>query len=464
MRHPPARSPAPGHPSLKSQASLRLAEHLRRHGLGLTAAAIGLIALDHATGWQVSFARIDHEVHTSPLTLCVIGLALAALWQQKPGRNPGGVETALWIACLGLIALFPVSGDFAHWVSPDRALGPMRPNTAFALSAIVLSHLIYMRLPWLGMRLLLIGIVPPIVALNGIALGSGSFHGEMSLTTALATTGLWLASLRRYARVAPLRMFLRHNRAGRLLRAQIGVWLAVDLCVLLGLRVLGLQGTALYPAIHSGEMLLTWGLSFWFSIRFAGLLDEARQTNSVLLGEAERDHLTRLATRRATERHFAHVAQDNTPICAVLIDIDHFKQINDRLGHAVGDQALQWLSDVIRDNMRLTDFAARWGGEEFLVVLNRAPPMSAIVWAERLRSALRNTQRPPGIPAMTVSVGIAASSALMEQGLGELVNNADRALYAAKADGRDCTWFADPDLGLSLRRTSPRRAPVPLIA
>nr|WP_245216371.1 GGDEF domain-containing protein [Sagittula salina] len=194
-------------------------------------------------------------------------------------------------------------------------------------------------------------------------------------------------------------------------------------------------------------------------MEFAGLLDTAQRGQTRLRGEAERDHLTGLATRRAAERHYRQISARAQRFTVVLIDIDNFKRINDRYGHACGDEALAAMAETIRARLRVSDFAARWGGEEFLVFLHGVPTDSGTLWAADLQDALdRRGSLVPGLPMLTVSVGITAHYGAPTPPLDQLVRHADEALYAAKEDGRDCAWFADPEDGYRLRRTTPRPA------
>ncbi|MBP0482605.1 GGDEF domain-containing protein [Sagittula salina] len=453
--------PAPRHLSARHapNPAIRRAEHLRRTGLWATAIAIVLIALDYFTDWQVLLSPIDHSVRTNPFTLVAVGLAAVALLRQRPMQAPTGFVTGCWLGVLGIAALFPLSGPVTHAISPDGNLGRTGWNTALALALIAAGQLAHRLHPRQATHLILAAIVPALVALNGIALGAAEFHGEMSMTSALALGGLWLASLRRIARERPLRLILPDNRPGRLLRRQVGLWLAMDLGLLLVLRAFELQGAAVYPAVHSFQMLLTWMLSFYFSMEFAGLLDTAQRGQTRLRGEAERDHLTGLATRRAAERHYRQISARAQRFTVVLIDIDNFKRINDRYGHACGDEALAAMAETIRARLRVSDFAARWGGEEFLVFLHGVPTDSGTLWAADLQDALdRRGSLVPGLPMLTVSVGITAHYGAPTPPLDQLVRHADEALYAAKEDGRDCAWFADPEDGYRLRRTTPRPA------
>jgi diguanylate cyclase len=123
------------------------------------------------------------------------------------------------------------------------------------------------------------------------------------------------------------------------------------------------------------------------------------------------------------------------PVSLILLDIDHFKRVNDTHGHDAGDAALRILANALREELRGVDTAARYGGEEFAIILPQAGPEGAQVVAERLRSRIERTEV-PGVGCITASLGVAtfpgdASSREL------LVTSADRALYLAKRTGRN---------------------------
>jgi diguanylate cyclase (GGDEF)-like protein len=121
----------------------------------------------------------------------------------------------------------------------------------------------------------------------------------------------------------------------------------------------------------------------------------------------------------------------------LMIDIDRFKRLNDRYGHAVGDHVLQAVGGAIGSAIRDDDVPARYGGEEFAVVLRNPSRAIAIEVAERIRAAVGQLDmRRVGVPAVTVSVGVAVAQD-PDEPIGEIVERADRALYRAKHAGRD---------------------------
>jgi len=141
------------------------------------------------------------------------------------------------------------------------------------------------------------------------------------------------------------------------------------------------------------------------------------------------------------EAEIARAIRTQTPISVALIDIDHFKVINDTYGHLAGDTALRAVTDAIGEHLRGSDVAGRFGGEEFVVLLPRAGEADALIIAERLRTHIATMAIPIGDAAgtrvrLTVSVGIAALDGTARE-LTDLLAAADSALYYAKDNGRN---------------------------
>ncbi len=155
------------------------------------------------------------------------------------------------------------------------------------------------------------------------------------------------------------------------------------------------------------------------------------------------DPLTGLYNRRWLKtmlpRQMHRCAQDQEPMVLLMIDIDHFKQFNDTHGHVAGDQALCTTAKVIQDGVRPGDLAARYGGEEVLVLLPDATLEAAETVAERLRQLVRQAPITMAdgqlLPSITISLGLAR---MEDEGAAEgLLTQADAALYRAKKNGRD---------------------------
>jgi diguanylate cyclase (GGDEF)-like protein len=172
---------------------------------------------------------------------------------------------------------------------------------------------------------------------------------------------------------------------------------------------------------------------------------------------AATDALTGLPNRRAIDDHLkrllAGAGRSLTPMSTILLDLDHFKQINDTFGHERGDEVLAALGALMRSELRGSDFAGRSGGEEFIVMLPDTDRTGAMKVAEHLRQALHSMNVPGVSREITASFGVATypDDALDGETLMRL---ADRALYAAKQSGRDRVE-ATSAAGQGLKRRAP---------
>ena len=154
------------------------------------------------------------------------------------------------------------------------------------------------------------------------------------------------------------------------------------------------------------------------------------------------DALTYLPNRRQVindlQREVLHADRYKTPLTISMLDIDHFKLINDTYGHAVGDDALRELSNILQEHVRTPDIVGRIGGEEFLILLPNSSAQAASEQAMRLCKRIREHGMDlKGNPVhMTVSIGIAEYQ-IGSESWDKLLSRADSALYQAKDNGRD---------------------------
>lgn len=161
---------------------------------------------------------------------------------------------------------------------------------------------------------------------------------------------------------------------------------------------------------------------------------------------ARTDPLTELSNRRWMQECLAREAarRQRTPIplSIILMDVDHFKMINDRFGHDVGDKVLRRLADTFRETVRCKDVIARWGGEEFMVMATDTGLREAENLAERLRHEAGRLRVPP-LEQLSISLGVAEAG--LNEEINRLIVRADRALYRAKSEGRNLTIVATTD-------------------
>ena len=175
------------------------------------------------------------------------------------------------------------------------------------------------------------------------------------------------------------------------------------------------------------------------ALRFSDALAQLRQL-------ATTDGLTGLLNRRAflkrLDDEHDRATRYGQPFSVAVLDVDHFKRVNDRFGHAIGDLALIAVADACRTVVRKPDVIGRLGGEEFALILPATIHMDALVAAERLRSAVAAFSLPPigGAGGLTVSIGLAEFTS--SETAHDLLRCADEALYDAKANGRNLVKVA----------------------
>lgn len=198
------------------------------------------------------------------------------------------------------------------------------------------------------------------------------------------------------------------------------------------------------------------------SARIAALLriraeqDLLHRANQELERQSITDPLTGLFNRRYFEYQLAQelerARRRGDPLALLLLDLDHFKRINDRYGHAAGDEVLRAVAGILRGALRRLDVCARWGGEEFAAIMPNTPPEGVAVVCQRLLRTVRNHQALRSIPLdgaaraaetvrFTASVGVAVHRPPGAAQLGDLFRRADLALYRAKRQGRDRAYL-----------------------
>lgn len=239
----------------------------------------------------------------------------------------------------------------------------------------------------------------------------------------------------------------------------VGACIAISLLVTLVAQLLGGVGfdeLGMGLAIAAAVPLVVATPAIWLTLK---LVDHLAGVRSLLELEIERrgraearlrrlvaeDDLTGLRNRRefvararvalALGRRYRH------SVALLLIDLDHFKDVNDRFGHQAGDRALVRVARILRHELRESDTAARIGGDELAALLPQTTLAAASQVAERVRRAVAEE---PADPPLSVTIGCAAASGPRSQ-LGRLLRAADRALYAAKAAGRNQVFIARRD-------------------
>jgi diguanylate cyclase len=205
---------------------------------------------------------------------------------------------------------------------------------------------------------------------------------------------------------------------------------------------------------QADEMLKpTLRLTTEISHAYAEILHQ--MTHLATFAELRTDPLTGVANRRAFDETLkSMLAQKNrysTPLSLAILDIDFFKQINDKQGHLDGDRVLQELAQLLRGNMRDCDVLARFGGEEFVILMPNTELPAACNLSERIRATVE------GSLSITVSMGVATANG--DENESELIARADAALYMAKKAGRNCVYLHEGTSGRMVGIKSAVRPP-----
>ena len=369
------------------------------------------------------------------LTLCTCcALLSAAVLAAANARDPfPGVQEAMY----GSLAL---AGGFVLQLLREpvgEAFAIVTANALFWLAAIF-THRSCRRftgdttpLRW-----------PPWLLGAGVAIfiayvSLGAPYGVRAITTSLICVALTWPSLRALARDGGL----RRERSRRLM---FGLLLVTAVSLSLRVALLLPQYSEdmhfLSPALErtlafAPSVLLAQGGGL--ALVLMHLERSATQARTLALTDA----LTGCVNRRALEARarsaLAHAARHGQPLSLVIVDLDHFKRVNDTHGHAAGDLALTHAGQLLRDAVRPDDVVARFGGEEFCVLLRDTASEPARIAAERLRAAIAASPvpTPAGPLPLTASLGVA--TARPDEPWEALFHRADEALYAAKHGGRD---------------------------
>lgn len=173
---------------------------------------------------------------------------------------------------------------------------------------------------------------------------------------------------------------------------------------------------------------------------------ELRRVNAQLRQQASRDELTGLWNRRAFKEKLNEILPqiEERHASLLMVDLDHFKAINDVYGHQVGDDVLEHVAAILRRNIRRVDVAARYGGEEFLILVLDADGHYAMNLAERIRYDIESTPDREHISAeVTASIGVVDLRGIDSLSVRSIIEAADRALYMAKESGRNRVFRGD---------------------
>ncbi|MGC8202701.1 GGDEF domain-containing protein [Aliiroseovarius sp. PTFE2010] len=428
--------------------------------LGIVALC-GLIMAGYVLGLEFLYQPVPDLPGMHPLTtLLIAGLALVQYCYvpMRPMATP--CKIVLWtVLALALIRLFEiVSGVTQVGLSPalDQLLGlnaqtgpsaSTGMNTVLATLCIAGSYVLRRR--WSGLAFFMATLAPmfPLMGLVGHSFQADSFYGEMPSPTALLLLPLGLGVVLNFGHSASLRPVFGDSTVGKFLRIQLLAAFAIPW----GGGMLYYIGSAIYGPGMQGIVITTmvWGflaVIISTSRAYENSDKNRRLTERKLVVMSSRDPLTLLLNRQGMFERFVDMQPGQFGV--FLIDLDGFKTVNDKYGHAAGDEVLRRAARMLDACVRSTDLVGRWGGEEFLVVAAEMDEDRAIRLAEDLRRCLALTDH-GSIGPVTASIGVTLMRP-WEKSLARVVDRADAALYEAKDQGRDriiATWNAvrDPD-------------------
>jgi diguanylate cyclase len=210
--------------------------------------------------------------------------------------------------------------------------------------------------------------------------------------------------------------------------------------------VVGFSGVFTGQDFFEKDVLIVLGVNLVATVIMVmiyEILYRDMRARKVLKVTAETDFLTGLSNRRTIDQYlnkeFQHCRDSSDDLSLAILDIDHFKQINDTYGHEIGDQVLKRVATMIRDHVRSTDFVGRYGGEEFVIIFPHLGKDVAVEIADRVRRMIERTPikiNEDCTVSVTVSIGV---STLAEETEKTLHSTADERLYVAKKTGRNRT-------------------------
>jgi len=174
---------------------------------------------------------------------------------------------------------------------------------------------------------------------------------------------------------------------------------------------------------------------------------ELEKSLTIIKEMSIRDDLTGVYNRRhlmeLLEHEYHRISRGGAHFSVAMLDIDHFKSVNDTHGHLTGDEVLKAVSDVIRNSLRSADFCGRYGGEEFLLVMTQTNINGALLCAERIRSTIEQSRFTSLGPNFKVTVSLGVTEFTGKEDIPTMIARADKALYHAKESGRNRVEYAD---------------------
>ncbi|WP_416307894.1 GGDEF domain-containing protein [Neptunicella sp. SCSIO 80796] len=427
--------------------------------LGFVCATLGMLTLlGYATGFDCLYRPLTDGPATHPLTALVsilLGMSIG-LYARHPQR-PLFYLLPVTCAVISLTNIFDtLTGlDITAYITPFHSTvlaeiqsgqdNIMGLNTACMLLTLSLSILLGSRKRIYASQVVAFAALAfPTISITGYVYGIETFYGQMSLFTTGYGLFLSIGALSLNANVGGVRALLSPYIGGEIARIQI----------VLGYIVPFLLGYVFVQTLINKQSLDIFGIFVvaicWFIIllvTFSAIMQEKtdrvrRKIEREQSYAAAHDALTGLPNRRkfteASEHDLLRAARSSLETWLLMIDLDHFKRINDLGGHQAGDRVLVAVANILENSIRITDRLCRLGGEEFAILLTDTDSNGA----SRVSEAIRHSIQWAEIKGYTdihgpITTSIGMAYALPGDTLEALMTKADRALYAAKNQGRN---------------------------
>lgn len=430
--------------------------------LGAAGVLFGLVALfGYFMTIEVLYRPFTGGPATHPLTaLCILCLGLSFCL-----KNINAKTAQLVLACIVItitvirILDIAIGADFTALITPfndqvltDNVQGKdnnMGVNTAIMFFFIALSLLLYSTEHLaLSQIVASIALAIPTVSLTGYAYNLTEFYGQMSMLTTLSGVALAIAVLCLTAHYGGLRAILSPYLGGKIARKQTIVGYLVP-------TVFGFMVAESFATNGADEFGVFVVAMCWFIIIMVSVsaiyqerVDSKRRAGERMLAQAAlNDPLTNLPNRRMFhdfgEAELARADGKIHTFWLLLLDIDHFKTINDTAGHDMGDEVLVALGQALKESVREMDLVSRMGGEEFSIILSGNSRQEAELVAERIRQNIESLHVKGWTDTYSrITTSIGCTTNHTNTTLEEMVKAADNALYQAKQQGRNRVVFA----------------------
>lgn len=448
-----------------------LAHGIRYHGNALTLRVFSLVVPFGILGASVGFFALfgfiaDIEIFyrpiaggpaTHPITAICLILTGSALILARPFRTtPTALVCLALTSFLGLFRLTDIAANMhltdsiipfkSIIMEAERKGMPIRTGWNTSIFFILISLSLFARYfnrPLVSQILAMGAAAGPLIAVVGYGYGYASFYGQMSVSTLMGAFPLVLGAFFSTSRHGLARVLTNPWRSGRLVRIQLAVLtispFLAGLVMETGLHIRFYQGVPALVIFLTLVNSLTLGLG---AISYDQSERRSRQVDRAIRHAAIEDSLTKMGNRRRLETEGEHIYKRalsaKRDVSILMIDIDHFKKINDRFGHERGDEVLRLIARQIGTFFRIGDVLVRYGGEEFVAVLPGCDIPRAYGLAEKLRASIVEDHLAYGLginEPVTVSIGVSAGRENVP--LMDAIDEADQALYAAKNGGRN---------------------------